>query len=78
MKIVPKAPTAKQRQTKSATGDGRFPIANRQQALAALQLRGHNTTAAQRSAIIDKAAKYAPAEAKQARAADKVTGRVER
>ena len=51
--------------------DGRFPIFDKKSALAALKLRGHGTTDAERKKIINKAAKYAPAAAKKAREADK-------
>jgi hypothetical protein len=50
--------------------DGRFPIFDKKSALAALKLRGHGTTAAERTKIIDKAAKYAPEAAKKAREED--------
>jgi hypothetical protein len=51
--------------------DGRFPIFDRKSALAALKLRGHGTTDAERKKIINKAAQYAPEAAKEAREADK-------
>jgi len=51
--------------------DGRFPIFDKKSALAALKLRGHGITDAERKKIINKAAKYAPAAAKKARKADK-------
>ncbi len=66
--------TQAQRDHKSALGDGRFPVANHAQAVSALHLRGHGTTPAERSKIIAAAAKYAPAEAAAARAADKQNG----
>ena len=51
--------------------DGRFPIFDKKSALAALKLRGHGTTDAERKKIINKAAQYAPEAAKKAREADK-------
>jgi hypothetical protein len=51
--------------------DGRFPIFDKKSALAALKLRGHGTTAAEREKIINKAAEYAPDAAKKAREADR-------
>ena len=51
--------------------DGRFPIFDKKSALAALKLRGHGTTAAERKKIIDKAAKYAPEAAEKAREVEK-------
>ena len=63
--------TAKDRKKYSATKDGRFPIKNKAQAKSALRLRGHHTTPAQRKAIIRKAARYLPAQAKKAAQSDK-------
>lgn len=63
--------TASDRDKYSATGDGRFPIKNKAQAESAIKLRGHGTTAAERTKILNKAAKFAPEAAKAARAADK-------
>ena len=59
------------REETATLSDDRFPIFDKKSALAALKLRGHGTTAAERKKIINKAAKYAPAAAKKARAADK-------
>ncbi len=50
--------------------DDRFPIFDKKSALAALKLRGHGTTDAERKKIINKAAKYASEAAKKAREAD--------
>jgi len=66
--------TQEDRERHSATGDERFPIKNRSQAGSALKLRGHNTTKAQRRAIIRRAAKFLPAAAKAAWTADKEKG----
>jgi hypothetical protein len=66
--------TAEDREKGSATGNGRFPITNKAQAMSALHLRGHNTSKAQRRAIIRRAAKYCPGAAKAAMDADKKAG----
>jgi len=66
--------TAEDRREGSATGDGRFPITNRAQAASALKLRGHNTSKAQRRAIIRRAAKFLPVAAKAAMDEDKKKG----
>lgn len=50
---------------------GAFPIFDRQSALAALKLRGHANTPAERASIIRRAAKYAPEAAQKAREADR-------
>ena len=68
--------TAEDRREHSATGDSRFPIANRAQAASALRLRGHNTSKAQRRAIIRRAAKFLPAAAKSAWETDKASGAI--
>jgi len=62
-----KAATRKKNATLSK---GRFPIFNKRSALAAIKLRGHAKTPAERSRILTKAAKFAPEEAKAAREAD--------
>ena len=58
---------------REAHGDkaGRFPIFDRKSALAAIKLRGHANSAAERASIIRRAAKFAPEAAARARAADK-------
>jgi hypothetical protein len=68
--------TAEDREKGSATGDGRFPITNKAQAMSALRLRGHNTSKAQRQAIIRRAARYVPAAAKAALESDKKAGAI--
>lgn len=62
------------RKEHSATGDGRFPIATRQQAISALKLRGHAKNKAERRAIIRRAAKFVPEQARAALEADKKSG----
>lgn len=66
--------TAEDRKKHSAVGGGRFPIATRQQAISALKLRGHAHGKAERRAIIRKAAKFVPEQAKAALEADKKSG----
>lgn len=68
--------TAEDRKKHSATGDGRFPIKNKAQAMSALRLRGHAKSKAERRAIIRRAARYAPEAAKKALEADKKKGLV--
>lgn len=68
--------TAEDREKHSATGDGRFPIATKQQAISALRLRGHAKNKAERRAIIRRAAKFVPAMAKAALESDKEKGLV--
>jgi hypothetical protein len=51
--------------------EGRFPIFDKKSAINALKLRGHARSAAERSRIIARAAKYAPEAARRAREADK-------
>ena len=63
--------TAMARKKHATVKGGKFPIFDRRSALAALKLRGHAKTPAQRAAIISAAAKYAPEAAKEAREADK-------
>jgi|TARA_R110002074_G_C12076058_1_gene622348 hypothetical protein len=53
--------------------DDRFPIFDKKSAIAAIKLRGHGTTDAERKKIINKAAKYAPEAAKKARETDKAS-----
>jgi len=65
---------AKDRKEHSATGDGRFPIATKQQAISALKLRGHAKDKSERRAIIRRAAKFVPAMAAKALEADKTAG----
>ena len=59
------------RKKHATVGKDKFPIFDKESALAALKLRGHGTTAAERKKIINKAEEYAPAAAKKAREADK-------
>ena len=59
------------REETATLSDDRFPIFDKKSALAALKLRGHGTTAAERKKIINKAAKYAPEAAEKAREADR-------
>lgn len=66
--------TAEDREKHSATGDGRFPIATKQQAISALKLRGHAKNASERRSIIRRAAKFVPAMAKSAWDKDKAAG----
>lgn len=66
--------TAEYRKKHAVGNHGDFPIADRVDAVKALKLRGHAKTAALRRAIIRRAAKYAPAAAKAALAADKKSG----
>jgi hypothetical protein len=47
-----------------------FPVFDRKSGLAAIRLRGHAKSAKQRRNIINRAARYAPAAAKKARAVD--------
>lgn len=68
--------TKEDRERHSATGDGRFPIKNKAQAMSALRLRGHAKSKAERRAIIRRAARYAPEAAKKALEADKKKGLV--
>ena len=63
-------PTAEDRKKYAVLDDGRFPIWDRESALAALRLRGRDTTRAERKKIVDAAMKFAPAEAKAARQDD--------
>ncbi len=68
---TPKGNITQATREKTATlSDDRFPIFDKESALAALKLRGHDTTAAERKKIINKAAEYAPEAAKKAREAD--------
>ena len=66
--------TAQDRKEHSATGDGRFPIATKQQAISALKLRGHAKDKGERRSIIRRAAKFVPAMAKEAWNKDKEAG----
>ena len=69
---TPKGNVTQATREKPATlSDDRFPIFDKESALAALKLRGHDTTAAERKKIINKAAEYAPEAAKKAREEDK-------
>jgi hypothetical protein len=52
-----------------------FPVFDRKSATSAIKLRGHAKSSSQRKAIINRAAKFAPAAAKRARAADRKRGK---
>lgn len=54
---------------------GSFPVFDRKSATSAIKLRGHAKSAAARRNIINRAAKFAPAAAKRARAADRKRGK---
>jgi hypothetical protein len=62
------------RKKHATLSDGRFPVFDDESALSALKLRGHDTTAAERKKIINKAAQYVPEAAKKAREEDKKKG----
>ena len=64
------SPSADARDKHAVLSDGRFPVFDKDSALAALKLRGRGTTRAERKKIVDAAAKWAPAEAKAARQED--------
>ena len=66
--------TAKARE-RHGDAQGRFPIFDKKSAEAAIRLRGHASSAAERASIIRRAAKYAPEAAKRAREADKKKGK---
>jgi len=68
--------TSDDREKHSATGDGRFPIATKQQAISDLRLRGHARSKEERRAIIRRAARFVPAMAKKALEDDKEKGLV--
>lgn len=53
-----------------------YPIFDKQSARAALRLRGHADTPAERRSIINRAAKYDPNAAAKAREADKKAGKI--
>jgi hypothetical protein len=56
---------------KHGVGKGKkFPVFDRKSAMSAIRLRGHAKSKKARSNIINRAAKYAPAAAKKARAVD--------
>lgn len=56
---------------KHGVGKGkRFPVFDRRSAMSAIKLRGHAKSSAARRSIINRAAKFAPAAAKRARAVD--------
>ena len=71
---MPAKVTAEDRKEHSATGDGRFPIATKQQAISALKLRGHAKGKDERRSIIRRAAKFVPAMARRAWDDDKKAG----
>jgi hypothetical protein len=62
------------REKHSATGDGRFPIATKSQAISALKLRGHAKSKGERRAIIRRAAKFVPEMARTCMEKDKEDG----
>ena len=64
----------KVRDRTATLSDDRFPIFDEKSASAALRLRGHGTTPAERKKIVAKAAKYCPEKAKKAREADRKKG----
>lgn len=66
--------TAEDRKNSSATGDGRFPIATKQQAISAIKLRGKAGSPAARMAILRRAAKFVPVMARAAMEADRKSG----
>jgi hypothetical protein len=66
--------TAEDRKKHSATGDGRFPIATKAQAISAIRLRGHARDKAERRSILRRAAKFVPEMARRAREADHKQG----
>lgn len=56
---------------KHGVGKGkRFPVFDRKSAMSAIRLRGHAKSKKERSNIINRAARYAPAAAKRARKVD--------
>jgi len=50
---------------------GRFPIFDTKSARSAIRLRGHAKSRSERRRIVNRAARYAPAAAKRARAVDR-------
>lgn len=64
--------TAESRKKTATLSDDRFPIGDKKSAESAIKLRGHRTTTSERKKIVNKAAKYAPIEAKKARETDKM------
>lgn len=66
--------TAEDRKKHSATGDGRFPIATKQQAISAIRLRGHAKNKGERRSILRRAAKFVPAMARAAMETDRKKG----
>lgn len=66
--------TAEDRKEHSATGDGRFPIATKAQAISAIRLRGHAHNKAERRSILRRAAKFVPEMARKAWEKDKAAG----
>jgi hypothetical protein len=61
---------------KYGTDGERFPIFDRKSAISALRLRGHAGSKALRRRIIERAARYAPEEARKAREADRKAGKI--
>jgi hypothetical protein len=68
--------TAAGRRKYGMKGSGRYPIHDARSASSALRLRGHTATKAQRANVINRAARFAPAAAKQARKNDKAAGKL--
>ena len=62
------------REKKSAVGEGRFPVATKQQAISALKLRGHARSPEERRKIIRACMKFIPNQAKEAWDKDKEAG----
>lgn len=67
------SPTAEAREKYAVLSGGRFPIWDKESALSAIRLRGRGTTKQERMTILRAAAKYAPAEAKEAMKEDMTT-----
>jgi hypothetical protein len=64
--------TAKARKNTAVLNKGRFPIFDKKSAASAIKLRGHTKTKAERRKIINKAAKFQPRLAKEAKKRDKL------
>lgn len=73
---MPAKVTKEDREKHAVGDDGRFPIATRQQAISALKLRGHAKNKKERLAIIRRAAKFVPGQAKKALEKDRAAGLV--
>lgn len=64
------------REESATLSGGRFPIFDRKSALAALRLRGRARDKEERRRIINRAARYAPVQARAARKADQAAGKI--